>query len=291
MMRFAEMAAPYFDTRRGDRAPPRPQGRRSVGHRRADRRTNGRGAGSAWAADPTEHEVLRRAPAAALGPAGMRAHAVRMRGMVAHQEVILGAAGQTLTIRQDSYDRDSFMPGVPGLQADRRPPRVDGRPRLVPRPLVPRPLTLVELFDHLRLRVAQTWVMAERVRVRDVTPIEGNKLLGIVRRGSGRWSGGVERRSCCGRLRRWMFPRSQGSRPRRRIGCGEVIHNFNADGFESLAPKYAVVDRRSSRCRNVSRSRRSRCPSAGSSPAVLDLEPVEVGGVLRRRGGGRRHQP
>jgi len=35
-----------------------------------------------------------------------------MRGMVAHQEVILGAEGQTLTIRQDSYDRASFMPGV-----------------------------------------------------------------------------------------------------------------------------------------------------------------------------------
>jgi 4-hydroxy-tetrahydrodipicolinate reductase len=32
--------------------------------------------------------------------------------MVAHQEVILGALGQTLTIRQDSYDRQSFMPGV-----------------------------------------------------------------------------------------------------------------------------------------------------------------------------------
>jgi 4-hydroxy-tetrahydrodipicolinate reductase len=35
-----------------------------------------------------------------------------MRGMVAHQEVILGALGQTLTIRQDSYDRSSYMPGV-----------------------------------------------------------------------------------------------------------------------------------------------------------------------------------
>ena len=32
--------------------------------------------------------------------------------MVAHQEVILGAAGQTLTLRQDSYSRESFMPGV-----------------------------------------------------------------------------------------------------------------------------------------------------------------------------------
>jgi len=32
--------------------------------------------------------------------------------MVAHQEVVFGAEGQTLTIRQDSYDRSSFMPGV-----------------------------------------------------------------------------------------------------------------------------------------------------------------------------------
>jgi len=46
------------------------------------------------------------------GPAGIRLHAVRMRGMVAHQEVILGTEGQTLTIRQDSYDRASYMPGV-----------------------------------------------------------------------------------------------------------------------------------------------------------------------------------
>ena len=35
-----------------------------------------------------------------------------MEGMLAHQEVIFGATGQTLTIRQDSSDRSSFMPGV-----------------------------------------------------------------------------------------------------------------------------------------------------------------------------------
>ena len=35
-----------------------------------------------------------------------------MRGMVAHQEVLLGTTGQTLSIRHDSYDRSSFMPGV-----------------------------------------------------------------------------------------------------------------------------------------------------------------------------------
>ena len=39
-------------------------------------------------------------------------HAVRMQGMVAHEEVIFGTQGQSLTIRQDSYDRSSFTPGV-----------------------------------------------------------------------------------------------------------------------------------------------------------------------------------
>lgn len=43
---------------------------------------------------------------------GIPVHAVRTSGMVAHQEVIFGAQGQSLTIRQDSYDRDSFTPGV-----------------------------------------------------------------------------------------------------------------------------------------------------------------------------------
>ncbi|MDQ4095813.1 MAG: 4-hydroxy-tetrahydrodipicolinate reductase, partial [Actinomycetota bacterium] len=37
---------------------------------------------------------------------------LRVRGSVAHQEVILGGAGETLTIRHDSLDRSSFMPGV-----------------------------------------------------------------------------------------------------------------------------------------------------------------------------------
>jgi len=39
-------------------------------------------------------------------------HSVRLPGLVAHQEVILGDVGQSLTIRQDSYTRESFMPGV-----------------------------------------------------------------------------------------------------------------------------------------------------------------------------------
>jgi 4-hydroxy-tetrahydrodipicolinate reductase len=43
---------------------------------------------------------------------GVRVHAVRAAGLVAHQEVLFGATGETLTIRHDSLDRSSFMPGV-----------------------------------------------------------------------------------------------------------------------------------------------------------------------------------
>ncbi len=43
---------------------------------------------------------------------GIRVHSVRLPGLVAHQEVIFGAPGQTLTIRHDTVDRSSFMPGV-----------------------------------------------------------------------------------------------------------------------------------------------------------------------------------
>jgi 4-hydroxy-tetrahydrodipicolinate reductase len=43
---------------------------------------------------------------------GIHVHGVRLRGLVAHQEVLLGSEGETLTIRHDSYDRISFMPGV-----------------------------------------------------------------------------------------------------------------------------------------------------------------------------------
>jgi 4-hydroxy-tetrahydrodipicolinate reductase len=57
--------------------------------------------------------------------AGVRVHSVRLRGLVAHQEVLLGGVGETLTIRHDSSDRASFMPGVvAGVRA------VPGRPGL-----------------------------------------------------------------------------------------------------------------------------------------------------------------
>ncbi len=53
-------------------------------------------------------------------------HSVRLPGFVAHQEVILGDVGQSLTIRQDSYTRESFMPGV--LLAVRRVPELTESP-------------------------------------------------------------------------------------------------------------------------------------------------------------------
>ena len=53
-------------------------------------------------------------------------HSVRLPGLVAHQEVILGDVGQTLTIRHDSLDRESFMPGV--LLAVRRVGSLDESP-------------------------------------------------------------------------------------------------------------------------------------------------------------------
>ncbi len=56
--------------------------------------------------------------------AGIRIHSVRLPGLVAHQEVIFGGTGQLLTIRHDSIDRTSFMPGV--LLAVRRATKTQG---------------------------------------------------------------------------------------------------------------------------------------------------------------------
>ena len=56
--------------------------------------------------------------------AGVRVHSVRLPGLVAHQEVIFGGQGQTLTLRHDSLDRTSFMPGV--LLACREVAGLDG---------------------------------------------------------------------------------------------------------------------------------------------------------------------
>lgn len=110
MMRFAEIAAPFFDTAEiieihHDGKADSPSGTAiATAQRMAS-------ASATWAQDPTKHEAIAGARGAK-GPAGIPIHAVRMRGVVANQEVILGTQGQTLTIRHDTTDRASFMPGV-----------------------------------------------------------------------------------------------------------------------------------------------------------------------------------
>ncbi len=110
MMRFAELAAPWFDTAEviefhHDAKVDSPSG---TAMRTVERMAD---ANADWSPDPTTVHTVPGARGGE-GPAGIRVHAVRMRGMVAHQEVLLGTTGQTLTIRHDSYDRSSFMPGV-----------------------------------------------------------------------------------------------------------------------------------------------------------------------------------
>lgn len=61
--------------------------------------------------DATEQEV---AGARGASLEGIHVHSVRMAGLVAHQEVLFGTAGETLTLRHDSYDRAAYMPGVLG---------------------------------------------------------------------------------------------------------------------------------------------------------------------------------
>jgi 4-hydroxy-tetrahydrodipicolinate reductase len=61
--------------------------------------------------DPTTDLVLPGARGAE-GPGGVRVHSVRLPGLIAHEEVIFGSLGQSLSLRHDSYDRRSFMPGV-----------------------------------------------------------------------------------------------------------------------------------------------------------------------------------
>lgn len=114
MMRFAEMAAPWFETAEiiefhHNAKADAPSGTAMATARRmADSKAE---TNSAWAADPTTHEVVPGARGG-VGPGGIRVHGVRMVGMTASQEVILGTTGQTLVVRHDSHDRVSFMPGV-----------------------------------------------------------------------------------------------------------------------------------------------------------------------------------
>src|SRR3984893_14233636 len=110
MIHFAELAAPYFETAEiielhHDAKTDAPSGTAIL---TAERMA---AAGKEWGPDPTTKVVVPGARGA-LVAGSIPVHSVRLRGLVAHQEVILGTTGQSLTIRHDSYDRASFMPGV-----------------------------------------------------------------------------------------------------------------------------------------------------------------------------------
>jgi 4-hydroxy-tetrahydrodipicolinate reductase len=110
MIRMAELAAPHFET--AEIIEFHHHDKRDAPSGTATHTAERMAAASAvWAADPTTHEVYPGARGGA-GPAGIRVHSVRMAGAVANQEILLGAMGQTLTIRHDTTDRTSFMPGV-----------------------------------------------------------------------------------------------------------------------------------------------------------------------------------
>ena len=115
MMRFAALAAPWFDGaeiielhHEGKRDAPSGTSLRTAEAMAASRRVAGR---DDFTPDATGTVVVEGARGGA-GPGGVRMHAVRLPGLVAHQEVLFGAPGQGLTIRHDSYDRASFMDGV-----------------------------------------------------------------------------------------------------------------------------------------------------------------------------------
>lgn len=113
MMRFAEMASPWFETAEiielhHDNKVDAPSGTALTTMERME------AAGGEWAPDPTQDETLPGSRGGSLdGTSGrVRVHSVRMRGMLSHQEVVLGTEGEVLTIRHDATNIESFMPGV-----------------------------------------------------------------------------------------------------------------------------------------------------------------------------------
>ena len=115
LMRFCELAAPHMEGaevielhHNAKRDAPSGTARQTAAGIAAARERAGLGP---LPADPTTEMVLEGARGGE-GPGGVRLHSVRLPGLVAHEEVIFGALGQSLTIRHDSYDRRSFMPGV-----------------------------------------------------------------------------------------------------------------------------------------------------------------------------------
>lgn len=121
MLRFSEISAPFFDSAEivemhHEEKIDAPSGTALETLRRMEN------ASDSWILDSTQKENLKNVRGGS-GNSGIRIHSLRMKGAIAHQEVRLGGKGEMLTIRQDSMDRSSFVPGV--LMAVRA---IDGHP-------------------------------------------------------------------------------------------------------------------------------------------------------------------
>lgn len=110
MMKFSKMAAEYFPNveileKHHDQKLDAPSGtaKKTAELIQEVRESKKQG-------HPNEEETIPGARGADMD--GMRVHSMRLPGLVAHQEVIFGGAGQTLTIRHDSMNRASFMDGI-----------------------------------------------------------------------------------------------------------------------------------------------------------------------------------
>ncbi|PAV29479.1 4-hydroxy-tetrahydrodipicolinate reductase [Virgibacillus profundi] len=110
MMQFAQMAAKFFPDveiieKHHDNKLDAPSGTAIKTAELIKETRNNKSQGH-----PNEREIITGARGAEYD--GMRIHSMRLPGLVAHQEVVFGASGQTLTIKHDSYNRESFMEGV-----------------------------------------------------------------------------------------------------------------------------------------------------------------------------------
>ncbi|QUX28015.1 4-hydroxy-tetrahydrodipicolinate reductase [Nocardiopsis akebiae] len=112
MMHFARKAAPYFDSTEIIELhhPNKADAPSGTAYRTAELVAEARrGAGTAPMPDATTSEIP---GARGADVEGVRVHALRISGLIAHQEVVFGTDGETLKIRHDSMNRASFMPGV-----------------------------------------------------------------------------------------------------------------------------------------------------------------------------------
>lgn len=115
MMRLAEIAAPFMDG--GEIVELHHAGKvdapsgTAISTAAGMAKARGDAGLPRWPDRAAELEVVAGARGGR-GPGGVGIHSVRLPGLIAHQEVVLGAPGQALTIRHDAFDRTSFMPGV-----------------------------------------------------------------------------------------------------------------------------------------------------------------------------------